>query len=51
MWRVCVDGALGESGDARQDLIGTLGPDERLWIGLVGLVAMYSVAARLSCGR
>src|SRR5215210_3035137 len=37
MWRVCVDGPLGESSDAGQDLIGTLGPDERLRIGLVGV--------------
>ena len=32
-----VDGPLSESGDARQDLIGALRPDERLRVGLMGL--------------
>jgi len=32
-----IDGALSESGDARQDLVGTFGPDEGLGIGLMGV--------------
>ena len=34
---MCVNGPLSESGDAGEDLIGALGPDKRLWIGLMGL--------------
>jgi hypothetical protein len=31
-----IERQLGDSGFARQDLVGTLGPHERLWIGLMG---------------